>query len=161
MRTLNRSFYFVPVVMLAASCGSSDKPVEPKLDLVPVTGIVTLDGKPLADADVGLFFDGEPPKGFISSGAKTDSSGKFVVMTGSKPGTVPGRYKITVSQLRLLDNSPIKLDPSKGIDFEQLRTAGQLKQLLPDRYSDPASTQLSAAVAGGDKNELKLELTSS
>jgi hypothetical protein len=153
-------FWVVFLAIIGSGCGGGTS-AEPKLDLVPVTGVVTLNGEPLADADVAFYFDGSPPTGFLSSGAKTDSSGKFVVMTGSKPGTVPGRYKVTISRFTMLDGSPIRAQPEVGIDLEQLRMGGQLKQAIPDRYSDPATTELSAAVADADKNEFQFKLSGS
>ncbi|MGE5194568.1 MAG: hypothetical protein ACM3U2_18915, partial [Deltaproteobacteria bacterium] len=96
-----------------------------------------------------------------ASGGKTDSSGKFVVMTGSQPGTVAGRYKVVISLMTLPDGSPIKLDPESGMDMEMLRQGGQLKELVPDRYSNPDRTELSAAVAAGEENELQFKLSGS
>jgi hypothetical protein len=142
-------------------CGGAGKPPEPKLDLVPVTGVVTLDGKPLADATVSFLFDGKPPEGFDASGCKTDSFGKFIVMTGSKPGTVPGRYKIVVSRLVSPDGSPVKSDPSTGFDMQMRKMGGELKELVPERYSNLEKTELSAVVAAGEKTEVELKLSGS
>jgi hypothetical protein len=140
-------------------CGSGKTP-EPDLDLVPVTGMVTLNGEPLADAEISFLFDGKPPAGFAASGAKSDSSGKFVVMTGSKPGTCPGRYRITISRWRMPDGSPVKADPESGMDLEMLRQSGQLKQTVPDRYSNPDRTELSASISDSEDDEpLELKLT--
>lgn len=161
MRVVDLRAAFAFFALLAAGCGGSDKPVEPELDLVPVTGVVTLNGQALADAEISFLFDGKPPEGFVASGAKTDSSGKFIVMTGSKSGTVPGRYKVTISQFRMPDGSPVKEDSDSGLDMEMLRQGGQLKQMVPDRYSNPGSTELSAAVADSDKNELEFKLSGS
>lgn len=149
------------IALWVTGCGGGDKLPEPDLDLVPVTGVVTLNGEPLADADISFLFDGKPPKGFVASGAKTDSSGKFVIMTGSKPGTVPGRYKVTISRYTMLDGSPIVVDAEAGMDIEQLRQSGRLKQLIPERYANPETTQLSAAVADTDEVELEFKLTGS
>src|SRR5579872_5545777 len=142
MRVIYRWFLCGFIVCLVAGCGASDKPVEVNLDLVPVRGVVTLDNQPLADADITFRFDGTPPKGFIAGGAKSDSSGKFIVMTGSKPGAMPGRYKITVSRLRMADGSPVKIDKDSGMDMEMLRMGGQLKDSVPARYSDAENTEL-------------------
>jgi hypothetical protein len=161
MRTLHRTVFFVIAGFAVQGCGESGKVPEPRLDLVPVTGIVTMDGKALPDANVNFAFDGKPPEGFMASGGKTDSSGKFVVMTGSKPGTVPGRYKVTISRLVLPDGSSYKVDPEAGMDMEMLRMGGQLKELVPERYSNLDQTELSAAVAAGQTNQLEFKLSGS
>jgi hypothetical protein len=61
------------------------KPAPPKL----AAGVLTMDGKPLADATVQ--FVGEAPA-LRTFDARTDASGRFTV-----PGIVPGRYRVVVS----------------------------------------------------------------
>lgn len=149
------------LLVLGCSGGGDNKPAaEVKLDLVPAAGVVTLDGKPLADATISFHFDGTPPKGFVASGGKSDSSGKFIIMTGSKSGTVPGRYNVTISLLKMPDGSPVK-PAEPGLDAEMMRQGGQAIESIPDRYSNPETTELSATVAPDGAKDLEFKLTGS
>ncbi|HEY2251652.1 MAG TPA: carboxypeptidase-like regulatory domain-containing protein [Planctomycetaceae bacterium] len=159
MRLACHCFFCALFTLLLPGCGSSSGPVEPDLDLAPVAGVVTLNDQPLADANISFVFDGKPPKGFMASGAKSDSSGKFIVMTGSQPGTVPGRYKVTISRLRMPDGSPVKEEP--GLDAAMLQQGGALKETVPERYTDPETTELSATVTNDGVDDLELKLTGS
>jgi hypothetical protein len=162
MRVVFQWLFCVSLASLVLGCGGGDnKPAEQiKVDLVPAAGIVTLDGKPLADATISFQFDGPPPKGFVASGAKSDSSGKFIVMTGSKSGTAPGRYKVTVSLLKMPDGSPVKAT-EPGLDVEMLRQGGQVKESIPERFSNPEITELSAAIPDDGVKDIELKLTGS
>ncbi len=119
----------------------------PKLDLTPVAGAVTLDGKPLADADVGFYFQGPAPEGFYGSGARTDAEGKYVLLAGQQQGAVPGSYKVTVSRLTNASGGPVVIE--EGMDLEQLKMQGQAKESLPPKYSELETTELTITVEKG------------
>lgn len=79
-------------------------------ETVKVTGVVTLDGKPLADA--GVKFHPLSDKGFQGATGMTDAEGKYelgmiIGAKDRKPGVVPGKYKVTVSRWRLKDDRPM------------------------------------------------------
>jgi hypothetical protein len=78
--------------VLAAGCGGGTK-LPP---LVPVTGTVTVDGQPVAGAQVGLWpqWQGAPPMQCFGT---TDASGNFKVLTDGKEGAPVGQYKVTVT----------------------------------------------------------------
>jgi hypothetical protein len=60
----------------------------------PVEGVVTLDGKPLADASIQFV---PQEKGRDATG-QTDKSGRFVMSTFEpRDGVVPGTYKVVIS----------------------------------------------------------------
>jgi hypothetical protein len=124
-------------------CGDSGQ----KFKLVPVHGTVTQDGKPLADAQVQFFKQGDIPEGFPGTGAKTDAQGKYEVMTGAGKGAIPGSYKITVSKLLLKNGTP--LVESDGIDKEQLIMQGQVVESVPKEFSDAGVSKLIFDVAEG------------
>jgi len=78
--------------LIAAGCGG------PKM--VPVEGTVKVGNQPLTKGEVTFHPDVEagntvklpdPPRG------KIDSSGKYSLMTGGKPGAPVGKYKVTVN----------------------------------------------------------------
>jgi hypothetical protein len=140
--------------------GCSKGPAAPTFDLVPASGTVTLDGKPLSDASVSFVFQATAPQGFSGSGAQTDANGKFQVETDAKMGTISGNFKVLVSKLTMPDGSPVKNDPAAGIDIVQLQMQGQLKENVPEKYLVVDTTDLSAEVTKGGKNEFELKLTS-
>jgi hypothetical protein len=77
--------------ILAAGCSGSKLP-----PLVPVTGTVTVNGQPVAGAQVLLWpqWAGAPP---MQCYATTDSSGNFKILTDGREGAPVGNYKVTVS----------------------------------------------------------------
>jgi hypothetical protein len=89
-------------------CGTGPK-------LVPVSGVITLDGKPYGEAvisfqPVGTDKNPNPGRG---SSAETDKDGKFVLKTDeAKVGAVPGKHKVRI-MTRGAD-LPAAYDPTKG-----------------------------------------------
>jgi hypothetical protein len=81
------------LVLLAATicsgCGRGNK-----LNLVDVTGTVTLNGEPLADAEVVF----HPAGGGRPSLGKTDASGRYRLeyIAGTR-GALPGEHKVSIS----------------------------------------------------------------
>lgn len=149
--------------MLMYGCGTAKAPPVPqyKGDVVPVTGVIKMDGEPLADASVTLLFQGTPPEGFTGSGGKTDSTGRFVIRSpGGKEGTPPGRYKVTISKYASRSGRPIQVsdNPEDGMDIVQLQLSGDLVEQIPARYSDPEKTELSLEVTSSGVNNLELNL---
>ena len=107
--------------------------------LASVSGIVRLDGKPIAAA--GVVFH-PVDKGPLASGA-TDADGHYQLETGSQSGVVPGEYRVTVSQDRI-----------SGIGKDGLALSGGIKveHLLPPKYSDPTTSPLRVTVVRGAQN---------
>jgi hypothetical protein len=91
---MNRSLPIAAAALLAG-CGWSD-PSRP----VPVSGTVTLEGKPLAGAQVT--FAPAPENEHGSSGSDvTGSSGYFKVMANGRAGLAPGGYRVVISKTDL------------------------------------------------------------
>jgi hypothetical protein len=64
-------------------------------ELVPVSGTITLDGDPLADAYVTF----EPVEGtleLVSTGI-TDEAGRYTLACGEQPGALPGMHRIQLT----------------------------------------------------------------
>jgi hypothetical protein len=147
------------VLGLALACaGCGKKAKGPKFDLTPAAGTVTLDGKPLADADVAFYFQGAAPAGYYGSGGKTDATGKFQLMTGETPGAVPGSYKATVSRMTDANGGPVVIQ--EGMDLEQLKAQGKAKESLPPQFSELEKTELTLTVEKGKADGYDLELKS-
>jgi hypothetical protein len=133
-------------VLLALSAGCNQAPPGPPL--VPVAGVITLDGKPLAAADVMFVPQGETPgQGGV---ARTDAAGAFELLTQDRKakGAPVGSYRVVVNKLVKPDGSDYVPDPNAG-PFD----TGGFKELLPATYSDMGQTRLEANIGdGGDKN---------
>jgi len=128
---------------------SSGVPAPPKLAAsVPVSGTVTLDGKPLSDANVT--FVPETQAGFKGAIGRTDASGKYELNTDigagkSSKGAIPGRYRVTVSRLVKPDGSA--LPP----DFKEPPMNVGAMESIPLKYTSGTDSQLTYEVpaAGG------------
>jgi hypothetical protein len=117
-----------------------------------VTGKVTLNGQPVADAKV-VFTDGKDA-GATANGptALTDEGGEYTLV-----GVPPGTYKVVVYKFKPRPGA--KLPPEgEGLDMEQLEASGMGAHALPQKYSRPATTNLTATVESGE-NVVDLKLT--
>lgn len=125
------------MVLLFAGCGDNG-------GRVPVTGLVTFDGKPLEDGNIIFGGDqGAAGVGKIVNGAFTMSE------TGEETGVLPGKYSVLISSW-----------------FEELgavRPDGSFspgKPRIPLYYRDPEKSGLSVEVKQGEENYFTFELTS-
>jgi hypothetical protein len=130
------------VTVLLASCSDGDDHKAP----IAVKGLVTIDGKPLADATVGLFPD-VYKVGRASTG-KTDKTGAFslwtyVDQTTTAPGVEPGNYTAIVTKLA-------KVQPRDG----------GLKSDIPTRYADVHTSNLKVVISEESDQTVKIELQS-
>ncbi|QDU37070.1 hypothetical protein Mal4_13730 [Maioricimonas rarisocia] len=140
------------LVLLTVGCGSSEKGPE----LVPYSGIVSLDGQPLPDAVITFH-----PQEAGKNGAfgQTNESGEFTLTSGKKPGIIPGSYKVTISRIVAKDGASVS--PEEGMDIEQLMMSGQASESIPEKYSSPQQTQLTADITESPDTPPSFELTSS
>jgi hypothetical protein len=130
-------------MLVSVGCGDA-KNKGPLFDLAPVAGTVTLDGQPLADADVAFYLEGAAVPGYFGSGGKTDAQGRYELQTGAAKGALPGAFKVTVSRITDAKGGPLVL--SDGMDVQQLKVQGEAKESLPGKYSDMEKTELSTTV---------------
>lgn len=121
-----------------------------KSDMAPVAGMVTVDGKPVAAAQV-LFTspDHRPAAG------ETDDEGRYVLSTHETgDGASIGTYVVTVTaRPTLLVPAAGAVGPPTG---RQAVIHGQ-KSPVPLKYSDPANHLLTVEVKAG-QNDIPLEL---
>lgn len=127
----------VVVACLAVyGCGKSAGP--PKTQLLPVKGTVTLDGKPLAGADV-VFVTGSPPLAFAG---RTGDDGTYQLQgIAGRDAKCEGECKVTISRMVKPDGSPL----APG---ETPADTAAVEQLLPT-YSQFDSTTLTESVGAG------------
>jgi len=127
---------------LAVGCSSSE------FDLAPVSGIVTLDGEPLADG--GVSFQPLAQAGSTSGGpgstSRTDAEGRFSLSTiDGQPGAVIGSHQVKVFSYS--PEMPIASDTDSGPS----------KERVPARYN--YRTQLTFDVPAGGTEQANFELT--
>jgi len=132
----------VAAIALAALLGCGQK--GPRL--VPVTGTVTLDGQPVADAGV-LFM---PVEGGPPASGTTDQQGRFRLRTVNREGAVAGKHRVAVTK-----------SETTGVgDFGAVGPEG-IKVIwhVPEKYSRPQTSGLEATVDDGG-GEFTFELSS-
>jgi len=135
------------LVVCAALCGCSRTAAVPKVQTLPVTGKVTLDGKPLAGANV-VFMISDPPTAFF---ATTKDDGTYQLQAPEdRAALLKGACKVTISRMVKPDGSPM----AEG----EMPAMVQAVEQLPQRYSMLATSQLTADVPeGGGTFDFPLE----
>ena len=114
--------------------------------LVPVRGTVTFNGEPLEGAAV-CFTPKEFKTGDRLGTGKTDTAGRFELRTIGELGVLPGEYIVVV-----IKNEASAVNQPQKIDPKTKRPAPpKVKTLIPKRYSDPKTSDMSVVV---DKNGL-------
>ncbi|MCA9015337.1 MAG: carboxypeptidase regulatory-like domain-containing protein [Planctomycetaceae bacterium] len=125
-----RSVLFFSLLILSAGCGGSINADYSNLDLVDVSGTVTLDGQPLSGATV-VFEAGD---GTYSSGV-TDDSGNFTLMFNTeKSGCLTGD-KIVRIQFKTDSENPDEEAEGEG------GTSQQPKLKIPEQYNKKSTLQ--------------------
>jgi hypothetical protein len=136
-----RAFALALVSLAIAGCGGSKADLPP---VVPVSGTVTLDGKPLANAGI-VFIPVGQTRGGTCSGA-TDDNGRYELTDrDGRKGTTVGEFKVTCNKWVMPDGKDFPRD-SKVSPLES-----NARELLPPRYSNEAQTQLKATIPEGGK----------
>jgi hypothetical protein len=143
-------FLVLAAIGTVGGCGGSSSGP----GLVPAEGMVLLDDKPLANANVMLVPKGET-RGDRASFAKTDAAGKFAVASpdGKRKGTAVGSYQVVINKLVKPDGSDFNPDPNAGPE-----DTGGWRELLPATYSDPAQSTLTTEVPAGGTKGLEFKL---
>jgi len=118
-----------------------------------ITGTVTLNGQPLADARVEFH-----PKDNLNlsvADVKTDAQGNYEIPPRPKggEGLRPGQYVVLVR--KLVDKSGAVPSPE---DYGQLEAAGKLKNAVPPQYSDTAFPKITMDVSADTKTLPPIEL---
>lgn len=134
MRT---STLLIPAILLFAT-GCSDGSV------APVTGVVMMDGKPLAGVVIQFLPSGSGPNPGSGSTARTGSDGRYELRQADpdRMGAVVGPHKVVIRTVlpALLENGQVPVDP------------------IPERYN--AKTELTFDVPARGTAEANFELSS-
>ena len=138
------------VAFSAIGCGDS-------LNLLPASGTITYNGKPLEGALV-TFLSADNKLG---SGT-TDATGKYVISTLGKSGAVPGKNQVAITKMSGGGTAPVA--PGAGgstppspeqiqkmiSDTKSGMMGSKTQQLLPAKYANPASSGFTADVKQGN-----------
>ncbi len=124
--------------VLAVGCSRSG------LNLAPVEGVVTIDGKPVADA--GVFFTPTDPKLGPPAMGTTDAEGKFALSTANHEGAVIGDHRVAISK-----------DEATAIPQRRGFPVYQMKHYVPPNFGDAETSGLTATVAD-DENHFEFNL---
>ncbi|MEW4454846.1 hypothetical protein AB1L30_19425 [Bremerella sp. JC817] len=134
-----RSWGMLLPLLVLSGCFSSEK-------IVPVSGVVTLDGEPLADAVIG--FEPMAAAGQLEAGqgsyARSDPEGRFsLVSLYDGTGALVGPHRVSVSTV-------------VGKEGPNGEILGLTKERVPSRYNN--DTELIFEVPPGGTSEANLEL---
>ena len=115
----------------------------PRTDLAPVSGKVTFQGKPLADAKVVFVPTGkdEPDR----PAAVTDAEGAFELICDDQAGAPPGNYQVVIMAFK----------PATDADDSESKPPS----LIPVKYNTPKTSGLTAVVKDQDENVIDFTLT--
>jgi len=134
MSIIARSLSVAFLILTLTGCGGKGDPSH-----VSMSGTVTLNGEPLADAQVTFIPTGDTQG--IGAGAWTGPDGRYqLIDRRGQPGTQPGTYKVTISKRLMPDGSEIPADDKKP------PIESPARESLPPNYSDSARTELQAVV---------------
>lgn len=175
MTRINVVRAWVPAVVCAVAlsclpgCGDSSG-----LKTYPTSGTITYKSKPLEKATVVFSSPGKEgqPATILGLG-ETDANGRYTIKTQVGPseamdGAVAGHHLVTISkyvppngmseaELETLMRKEVAAMESKGFVTKE-ETAPSRVPFLPSKYQNPTSSQLSADVVAGEKNEFNFDL---
>src|SRR5687768_1725892 len=117
-----------------------------------VTGVVTLDDKPIAFAEVTFWAKDDPAP--TAHATRTGADGRFELFQDPRPGAhiKPGRHVVVVTKF---GDAPKETEPAAVAPGQE---AGN-RNALPTQYADKSSSPFEVDVQRGD-NDFKFELKS-
>jgi hypothetical protein len=137
------------LLIAAAGCGQGGNTLTIP-ELVPISGKVLLDGKPLAAAQV--FFLPKGTTGGQMCYASTGDDGSFALKyVNGAEGCPKGEFVMQISKLLTPDGKPIP-EGQTAADVAAV-------DIIPRRYKDPESPMNSVMVSG-PKTDFNIELKS-
>lgn len=132
-----RCIIVLGLIILLTGCGEKG-PL-----LVPVTGTVTLDGKPIEKASVTFMpAEGQPQP----ASGETDAQGKFKLRTTIGPkdyvGALPGKFLVIITKSTLSGATADANGLSTGVSPEGIK----IEWIIPEKYSKTNTSELTSKV---------------
>ncbi len=148
-----RGPFWAPLLAVALGCSGSGRPAyePPKgfnaADLVPVSGVVTLNGKPLATAMVTFL-----PKEGVPAVGETDREGRYALKSIRNRGAIRGEHRVAISYVVSADGEAMDMGERHAHSMSPAMQSAS--ERLPREYSDLSRTKLRANVGprGGTFN---------
>ena len=129
-----------PLVLVAlAGCGDEDERVR----LVPVSGTITLNGKPMADATV-TFLPDKANKDSTPGADTTGPDGNYKLRFKSRSGVAPGKYKVSVTPSPAAATGPV---PDALKDDPVMARLAAEPRAAPERKAAGTKTEFDAEVS--------------
>jgi hypothetical protein len=117
-----------------------------------VTGTVTVAGRPVAGGTIQFV----PATGKAAVGSINPDGSYTLTTYRTGDGALVGPHKVVIHATRVGPGSVVpatfadELKPAKG-DSGKMLVPGKVEWIVPERYSDLISTDLTATVSGGDQ----------
>lgn len=157
-----RSFFTCAVglaVLSLVGCPSGSGP-----KTVPVSGMVSLDDKPLEGVEINFYYQ---PEDFLATGV-TDADGRYDLYTGA----VAGENTVWIVKRTVNDTDPAGGDPAENPEADPAQMTAMVDEntepgeevadadQLAKKFSDPEETVLKFVVPSGGTSSADFRLTS-
>lgn len=148
--------------LVISGCGGGAEVPKDRVPTHPVSGVVTLDGKPLEGATVTFH---APPsngmgKAIPSAIGTTDSAGRYKLSTWTKDdGATPSTYTISIVKYEAPPAAPAATGGEYVPPDPKVKPVAP-KALVPPQYLNHQKSGLLADVKATGKNEFNFELKS-
>lgn len=119
--------------------------------IVPVSGTVYMDGKPLANVDIAFqpIGSAENPNPGRGSTGRTDENGRFTLMIdGSIDGAVVARHRVCISS-----SQNTNFNPETGSSDGEVAQ----RELIPPEYNLKSTLEIDVPAGGTDKADFHLD----
>ena len=133
-------------VVASFLCFGCGEPKETVPELVAVTGKITYQGRPLADASVTFVpadYEEEATERnrVVRPAGRTDAEGGYELAWGEHTGAPPGKYNVMVTAFKPNEDDEVKPE-----------------SLIPEIYASPKTSGLSRVVKEEGDNVINIDL---
>ncbi|WP_216821104.1 carboxypeptidase-like regulatory domain-containing protein [Singulisphaera sp. GP187] len=139
MRQPSRWAIILAMAVGSGCTGTTEEEGPDFSNLVPVTGVITLNSEPLPGAVVTFL-----PKQWATGLGETNEKGEYSLSTANRPGLSPGDYKVAISLLLSAEGEPQGLGARSSL--AQPPSMLTAKEYLPRHYADLGTSKLTAHI---------------
>lgn len=157
---MNCNTKWLGLALVVGICGCTGAPA----DLEKATGVVTLDGAPVAEAKV-MFHP--TAGGARTSYGTTNEKGEFKVSTfGMYDGALVGHHQVTITKVDTA--SQVKVDPKEGYmgsGYDKMMAPSNVAKnkpafVIPVKYNQKETSKIEVDVVKGEANNFTFDLQS-